>query len=87
MQLLGQILLGLLMIGAGVLLLKYNYQVANNLRISFAEQHMGGGGSYSLWKIIAILVVIAGLTVMFGIWDNILGGLLSPLTNVLSPSE
>ena len=87
MQLLGQILLGLIMIAIGILLLKFNYQVANNLRISFAEQHMGAGGSYLLWKIMAIVLVLAGLAVMFGIGDNILEFMLSPLTNVISPSE
>ena len=87
MQLLGQILLGLIMIGAGILLLKYNYQVANNLRISFAEQHLGSGGSYLLWKILAIVLVLAGLATMFGIGDNIISFILSPLTNILSPSE
>lgn len=75
------------MIAGGILLLKYNYQVSNNLRISFAEQHMGGGGSYLLWKIIGVLVALAGLTVIFGIYDNILSWLLSPLTNILSTAE
>ena len=87
MQLLGQILLGLTMIGVGILLLKYNYQVANNLRISFAEQHLGSGGSYLLWKILAIVLVLAGLATMFGIGDNVISFILSPLTNILSPSE
>ncbi len=85
MGLIGQIIIGLLMVVGGTLLLKYNYQVANSLRISFAEQHMGGGGSYLLWKILSVLIVIAGLCVMFGIYDNILNWLLSPLTNVVSP--
>lgn len=81
MNIVGLILIGGLMIGGGVLLLKYNYQVANNLRISFAEQHMGGGGSYLLWKIIAGLIIIAGFITMFGFHDNVIGWMLSPLTN------
>lgn len=71
------------MIGAGIAVLKYNYQVANSLRISFAEQHIGSGGSYTLWKILGVLIVIAGMTVVFGIYDEILGFILSPLTNIL----
>mgnify|MGYP001120859907 CR=1 FL=1 len=87
MHLLGQILLGLILIVAGVLLIKYNYQVSNNLRISFAEQHMGSGGSYLLWKIIGVVVIIAGLTVMFGLSDNVLAWIFSPLTNAVNPGE
>jgi uncharacterized membrane protein YphA (DoxX/SURF4 family) len=87
MHLIGQILLGLIMVVGGVLLLKYNYQVSNNLRISFAEQHMGSGGSYLLWKIIGVVVVIAGITVVFGFSDNILAWIFSPITNVVNPSE
>ncbi len=75
------------MIGVGILVLKYNYQVANNLRISFAEQHMGSGGSYSLWKIFGVLIVLIGLTVMFGIWDNILNFILSPVTNAFDNAQ
>jgi len=83
MGLFGQIILGLLITAGGVALLKYNYQMTNSLPISFAEQHMGSGGSYLAWKILAILVVFIGLTVMFGVYDNILEWLVSPLTNAV----
>ena len=86
MSILGQFLLGAILIAVGILLLKYNYQVTNNLRISFAEQHMGSGGSYLLWKIIAVVVIIAGLTVMFGFHDNVLEWIFSPITNAVNPS-
>ena len=87
MGIFGQILLGLILIGVGILLLKNNYQIANNMRIAFAERHMGSGGSYLLWKIIAVVVVFAGVTVMFGIHDNILAWIFSPLTGGLDPVE
>lgn len=76
------IVLGLLIIVGGVLLLKYNYQVANSLPLSFAEKHMGSGGSYLAWKLLSILVVVIGLSVVFGVNDNILAWLLSPLANI-----
>ncbi len=75
-----------MMVG-GILLLKYNYQVTNNLTISFAEEHLGPGGSYLLWKILAGLLIIAGFTVIFGIYDNIIAWVLSPLTNAISPNN
>ena len=87
MGIIGQIILGLLMVAGGVLLLKNNYQVSNNLRISFAEQHLGSGGSYLAWKVLSILLIFAGFTVMFGFYDNVLAFLLSPLTNILSPNK
>jgi hypothetical protein len=87
MNIVGQILIGLILVGVGILLLKNNYQVANNLRISFAEQHMGSGGSYLLWKIIAVVVVIAGITVAFGLHDNFLAWIFSPLTNAIGGGE
>lgn len=83
MGLFAQILLGILITAGGVALLKYNYQVTNSLPIGFAEQHMGSGGSYLAWKVLAILVVFIGLTVMFGVYDNILEWLVSPLTNAV----
>lgn len=87
MNIFGQIFLGALLIAAVVLLLKYNYQVTNNLPLSFAERYIGSGGSYLLWKIIAVVVVIAGVTTLFGFHDNILNWALSPLTNAVNPGS
>jgi hypothetical protein len=87
MGIFGQIILGVLIVVGGVLLLKYNYQVTNSMPIGFAEQHMGSGGSYLLWKILSILVIFAGLTVVFGVYDNILAWLVSPLTNAVGGSS
>lgn len=87
MGLLPQIILGLLMVVAGILLLKNNYQVSNNMRIAFAEEHLGGGGSYLVWKALSILLILAGFSVVFGFYDNILAFILSPLTNILNPGD
>ena len=81
MNLFGNILLGLIILIAGVLILRYNYQVSNNLPLSFAERYLGS--SYTAWKFLGVFIVIAGLTVMFGVADNIIGWLLSPLTNII----
>jgi hypothetical protein len=85
MGIIGQIILGLLIIAAGVMILKYNYQIANSIPMTFADRYMGGGGSYSLWKVAAILIILIGFSVLFGIYDNILGWIVSPLTNAVSP--
>lgn len=82
MGIIGNIILGVLFIAGGVLLLKYNYQVANGMPLSLAERYLGT--SYTAWKVVAILVIAAGFTIMFGIYDHILSWLLSPLTNTFS---
>ena len=82
-----QIIIGTLMIISGVLLIKNNYQVANSMRISFAEDHLGPGGSFLLWKIMSVLFIFAGFTVIFGIYDNILTWVLSPVTNMINPND
>ena len=87
MGIFGQIILGLLMVVGGVLLLKNNYQVSNNMRISFAEEHLGSGGSYLAWKVLSVLLIFIGFTVMFGFYDEILTFILSPLTNILNPGK
>ena len=51
----------------GLLLLKYTEpfvrMVGHN---SFAEKYLGSGGTYSFWKIIALLIIIAGLVYLIG---------------------
>lgn len=71
------------MIASGTLLLKYNYQVANSIPMSIGSSL----GTYTLWKIFSIVLVLAGIIVMFGLGDNIMSTLLSPLTNVLNPGS
>ncbi len=87
MGIFGQILLGLIIIVAGVLTLMKNYQVANSLPLQWLEQKLGPGSSYSIWKILSILMVFVGFTVMFGFSDNVLEFLLSPLTNMINPNN
>ena len=87
MGIFGQIILGLIIIVGGVLLLKYNYQVTNSMPIGIAEQYLGSGGSYLAWKILSILAVFIGLSVLFGFYDNILSWLLTPFTNALGGGD
>lgn len=85
MHIFGQIILGLIIIAAGVITLIRNYQVANSLPLRWLEQKAGPGSSYTIWKFFSVLMVFIGFTVMFGFTDNVLGFLLSPVTNMLSP--
>lgn len=84
MGIIGQILLGMLIIGVGFLTLIKNYQVTNSVPLAFFEQKMGAGSSYMIWKIISVLLIFIGFTVIFGLHDNLLNWILSPLKNVLN---
>jgi hypothetical protein len=40
---------------------------------SWAERYLGAGGSYTMWKIIAILVFLFGAMFLWGKFDFIIG--------------
>jgi len=87
MGIFGQILLGLIIIVSGVMILIKNYQVTNSLPFRSLEQRLGPGSSYLIWKVISLLMIFAGLTVMFGFGGTVVEWLLSPLTHLVSPSS
>ena len=63
------ILGGIIGVVVGFLLIKYAVPITNNLgTIEWAEEHMRGGmaGTYSLYKIIGIVVIILSFLYMFG---------------------
>ncbi len=85
MGIFGQILLGLVLVAVGVITIVKNYQVANTFPLHWLEQKIGPGSSYTIWKILSVLLVFAGLTTMFGFADEVLTWFLSPLTNLINP--
>ena len=87
MNIFGRIILGALLIVGGILLLKNNYRVSNSLPLSFAERYIGSGGSYTAWLILSVLVVLVGLIIVFGLGDNLLNIVLSPLTKVFNQGQ
>jgi hypothetical protein len=40
---------------------------------SWAERYLGPGGSYTMWKIIAILTIFLGIMFLWGKFDSIIG--------------
>lgn len=76
---------GLIIIGIGVLLLKFNFQVSNMFsHYNAFERYLGSGATYMVMQVMAVLAVIFGLLMMFSLHDNLVGWLLSPLTNLFS---
>ena len=76
---------GALLVAAGVYAVKYNYQLTNNFgRFEWAEQHLGGGGTFTLFKILSIIVIVIGVMIAFGLWGPFTNWALSPLGNLIS---
>ena len=67
---------GLVGIAIGVLVLKYTYPLVNFFgKASWAEKYFSGGlgGTYFLFKLIGILIILFSALYMVGILDNLLG--------------
>jgi len=79
----GNFIIGILMIGAGVLTLKYNYQVVGFTgRPEWLEDKLGQGSTYFAYKIFSVLLIIIGMLYATGLSGAFFGWLFSPLKNV-----
>jgi len=73
----GKIMVFILALGIGIAILRYSEPLVRTFgKSSFAEQYLGMGGSYTMWKLIALAVIIVGFlyllgTITFGGWDKI----------------
>jgi len=63
--------------GAGIIILKYTEPIVRIVgKSAFAEKYLGMGGTYNMWKIIAIVVMVVGFlfligTISLGNWGNL----------------
>ena len=72
-----------LLIGAGILSLKYNFQIVNNTsRLEWIESKLGAGSTFLVYKLLSILLVLAGILYLTGFGPNVLTWLFSPLRSV-----
>ena len=63
---------GLIWLVIGFVLIKYSFQLVNTFgHIPWAEQHLGGGGTYTAYKIAGIIVMALALLYMFGGLDRL----------------
>lgn len=70
---------GIVWIAIGFGLIKYSYQLVSFFgHVPWAEQRLGGGGTYTLYKIAGVAVIIFAMLYMFNAMDF----LLSPLGGV-----
>lgn len=60
----------IVLFAAGVLILKYTEPIVRMVgKSSWAEQHLGAGGTYNMWKIIALIVMLFGFLYLIGAVD------------------
>lgn len=68
-----KIIVFIICVGLGIFFLvkteRIVFTVGHN---DWAERHLGSGGTYSMWKVIAILVIIFGVLFLWGKFDFIL---------------
>lgn len=78
----GQIILGILILAAGVgMVVKTEWLINNFGRIAWFEEKLGAdGGSRLGYKLIGLLAAFIGIIVMTGSGSDFLGWLVAPLT-------
>jgi hypothetical protein len=83
----GQIILGAIMIAAGAgAVIKTEWIINNFGRMAWFEEKLGSdGGSRLGYKLIGIVVLIIGVIVMTGSGDSFMAWLLSPLLKYSQP--
>ena len=65
-----KILIFLLCVGIAILILKYTEPIVRMVgKMSWAENRLGMGGTYTVWKLIAILLIVGSLVYLTsGAW-------------------
>ncbi len=67
---------GIIWIAIGIGIIKYSFPLTNFFgHIPWAEEHIGGGGTNSLYKIAGIIIIFLAFLYMFGSIGFILGPL------------
>ena len=70
---------GIVWVLVGIGLVKYSFPITNFFgHVPWAEEHLGGGGTNSLYKIIGVIVILGAFLYMFGN-TGFISGPLSPL--------
>lgn len=68
-----KILVFIILVAVAFLILKYTEPIVRMIgKSDLAERYLGMGGTYNMWKIIAVILIIAGLlyvtgTISFGL--------------------
>lgn len=72
--------IGLIGVAIGFLITwKTEWILQNFGRIDWAEEKLGGGGTRLFWKLFGIAVIFFSIGQMFGLWQDSLLNILTPL--------
>ncbi len=71
------IIWGILIVAGGFMMAWKSEWILNNFgRVAWAEKHLGmEGGTRLFYKLLGIVIILGGLSVMTGLWNDILGGI------------
>ena len=76
---------GIILSVIGYSVVRYSYQLTNMFsRNNVFERHLGSGSTYTIMKLVGVLVMFSGLLTMFGLIDNVARWFVSPITNLIS---
>ena len=82
----GHIIIGLIMAGLGVAMVKYTFQLVNITgNQQWIEKYAGGGSTYGVFKLFGVLLAIAGIMFATGFGNNLMDFLFSPLKSIFRP--
>ncbi len=78
----GSFFIGLIIIIAGALSVKYNQQIADSFGSSAIANKIGPGSKYDVFKFYSIIAILVGLIIMFGLYKPIIEFIVSPFTHL-----
>lgn len=85
---LSNLLIGLIMIGLGVLGVKYTFWLHNVTGAQdWLERYTGSGSTYGIYKILSVILVLLGILYATGFGENVVEFFFSPLLNLFSPGK
>ena len=64
------------------LVVKSEWMLENFGRISWAEKHLGGGGTRMGYKLVGMLFIFFAFLYITGLWNKFISWALSPLTRL-----
>jgi len=63
-----RVLIGIIVIFAGIILLAKSYKVVQKIGYNdWAEEHLGGGGTYLLVKLVGMILILLAVLLIFGV--------------------
>ena len=81
---LNNIVIGLLLIAAGLVMLRFNKAIGNTLGApQMLTRFFGPGREYGLYLLLAFVVMFAGMAIMFNLFDSIGNAIFQPFRGLV----